>query len=332
MACILRNILFVIPAKRADSPQSMSFVKRLARGVQELGPHVHIFGVMKSANPILFWRQGFALRQAVRANAVELVVGQFGTYTGLLVALFAPRPKIITFRGSDLNPVPSQSLVWNILAHSASHIASQWADGIVVVSRELQERLLFKSRMIRIIQSPTDTELFQPRDILECRNLLGWAENSPSALFFVGSNSKVKGVDLAREVNAELVRRASGISFHIIEKEVPLADMPLFLNAADCLIFLSEFEGSPNLVRDACACNLPVVTVEVGDVAEVLAGVAPSKIVPRNVVALADALTEVCLARQRSNGRSKVMKYSTREIALCTLEFYSEVVAENVSR
>ena len=56
--------------------------------------------------------------------------------------------------------------------------------------------------------------------------------------------------------------------------------VPLILNASDALLVTSRYEGSPNIVKEAMACGLPVVTVPVGDVAERLAGVSPSWIVP----------------------------------------------------
>ena len=329
---MLKNILFVVPGKKNHSPQIMSFVKRLAKGVEELGLRVHNFTVVKSVNPVCFVQQGRALMQAVKTTEADLVVGQFGTYTGLLVALFAPRPKIITFRGSDLNPVPSASALWNLLAHSASQFSSLLVDGIVVVSRGLQDRLFFKLRLVKIIPSPTETELFRPRDTAECRKILGWKYPAASAVFLAGNNALVKGIDLARKVKTELQRRNSKILLYIIEREIPLAELPIILNAADCLLFLSEYEGSPNLIRDACACNLPIVSVAVGDVVEVLAGVKHSKVVPRKVVDIVNAVIEICDQKLRSNGRISVMQYSTLNIASRTVEFYAQVIDDYVNR
>ena len=48
------------------------------------------------------------------------------------------------------------------------------------------------------------------------------------------------------------------------------------LNAANCLLLTSLHEGSPNIVKESMACNLPVVTVNCGDVAIRLSDVTPS--------------------------------------------------------
>ena len=54
------------------------------------------------------------------------------------------------------------------------------------------------------------------------------------------------------------------------------ARVPDLMNAADCLLVTSDAEGSPTMVQEALATNLPVVSVDVGDIAERLEGVACS--------------------------------------------------------
>jgi glycosyltransferase involved in cell wall biosynthesis len=78
-----------------------------------------------------------------------------------------------------------------------------------------------------------------------------------------------------------------------------------YLNAADLLLLTSEHEGMPNSVKEALACNLPVVSTDVGDVARYLADVTPSA-VHDDDEALAEAVVEILSSGERSNGRSQV--------------------------
>lgn len=304
----------------------MSFVKRLALALEQAGSHVDIMFSVKSGNPLYFVKLGLELRKRVSQEKPDIVVAQYGTFTGLLVALFAPHPKIVTYRGSDLNPTPSENRLYVLLKHLASHAASFFADGIICVSHELIGRLLCKKPMV-VIPSSTDTELFSPMDRVTCRKTLDWDLKTPIALFISGEDPGKKRLDTALAVNDLIAESRSGVTMKIIHERVPISQVPVYLNAADCLVYLSDFEGSPNLIREACACNTPIVTVPVGDVREVLNGVAPSMIIDRDPRKIADAVIMLTLLQVRSNGRDKSLCYSNEKIAQKTLTFYEKIIS-----
>ena len=102
--------------------------------------------------------------------------------------------------------------------------------------------------------------------------------------------------------------------------------MPCCFNAADCLALASVNEGSPNVVKEAIACNLPVVATDVGDVAERLEQVYPSRVVGRDVVEFGKALAEILAEKHRSNGREQVALYSETSVAESIRSFYEAVL------
>ena len=77
------------------------------------------------------------------------------------------------------------------------------------------------------------------------------------------------------------------------------------MNAADALILTSKREGSPNTVKEALACNLPVIATDVGDVSDRLDDVTYSTASSDNDV-LVEALSDTLRASERSNGREVV--------------------------
>ena len=102
--------------------------------------------------------------------------------------------------------------------------------------------------------------------------------------------------------------------------------VPSVMNASDCLLVTSDYEGSPTVVQEALACNLPVVSVNVGDVAQRLAGVRATCIAPRDPRALAQALDAVLSLGARSDGRLKLDECSSHHVASELYAIYARIV------
>jgi glycosyltransferase involved in cell wall biosynthesis len=101
--------------------------------------------------------------------------------------------------------------------------------------------------------------------------------------------------------------------------------MPQIMAAADCLLLTSSIEGSPNVVKEAVTCGLPVIATDVGDVHDVLRGVTPSWICQADPEALAAALVECFSNPVRSNGWQQASWLGEPEIANRVLQLYRSV-------
>src|SRR5207248_3056525 len=97
-------------------------------------------------------------------------------------------------------------------------------------------------------------------------------------------------------------------------------------NAADCLLHASTSEGSANVIKEAMACNLPVVATPVGDAAERLAGVTPSFVCPADVELLARAVAECVHPARRSNGREQCLAFSEERVIGEVASVYSALL------
>jgi glycosyltransferase involved in cell wall biosynthesis len=93
----------------------------------------------------------------------------------------------------------------------------------------------------------------------------------------------------------------------IVASGVEPSKMPVYMNACDALLLTSAHEGSPNVVKEALACNLPVVSTDVGDVAERIGGVDGCVLCGRDdAESLSRALGLVFDRGGRVNGREAV--------------------------
>src|SRR5207249_970362 len=99
----------------------------------------------------------------------------------------------------------------------------------------------------------------------------------------------VKNFALAQAAIERLQER--GISAElIVANGLPQSTVVQYINASNALILPSLAEGSPNVVREAMACNVPVVATNVGDVAQVLAHTEGCSLCPHDADALAAGL------------------------------------------
>ncbi len=106
--------------------------------------------------------------------------------------------------------------------------------------------------------------------------------------------------------------------------------VPDYMNAADALLLTSRSEGSPNSVKEALACNTPVVSVDVGDVSERLAGVSPS-LVSDDDSDLIDELVSILESDIEPNGREAAREVSVERTADQMIDVYERVSGTRVS-
>jgi glycosyltransferase involved in cell wall biosynthesis len=320
------RVLFVIPG--SDTGSSMVFARRQAESLGAEGISVECFYLRSRTSPAVLLKEFMRFREVVRNFAPDVIHAQFGTVTALFSALASSRktPLVVTFRGTDLNWAPNGGLR-GLLGRLFSQLAALRADRVVCVSHHLRSRLWWRRRRAKVMPSGVDTHRFRPFGRLNSRSRLGWGEEERVVLFNAGHNPRNKRLDLA-EAAARLARYANpNIRLEVLRGATDPRFVPLYMNAADCLLVTSDSEGSPTVVQEALACCLPIVSVDVGDVRERIHGVAPSLIAAREPAALARALLRVVEKPVRSNGREKTVEISLSAIARELRHVYESVKA-----
>jgi teichuronic acid biosynthesis glycosyltransferase TuaC len=293
------RVLVVIPGGGADN--SMVFARREMGFIEKKGVAVQWFFLASRTVLPTIVREVRRLRQAIREFEPSLIHAHYGSMTAFLCAVNTNLPLVITFRGSDLNPCPSNNRVRILFAHVLSQIASLRARRVICVSRELRGRLWWAKERTSVVTTGVDRELFKPVDKHQARASLNWPDQ-PVILFNAGAEPKIKRLDLALETLRCVKVRRNDVRMEVLQGSVDPQRIPLYLGAADALLVTSDYEGSPTIVKEAISCGLPVVSVDVGDVKERLAGITPSYIVARNPELLAEAVLQILDAGTRSNG------------------------------
>jgi teichuronic acid biosynthesis glycosyltransferase TuaC len=303
----------------------MIFARRQIAAIAAEGLQVETFYLSSRTNAVTIWTEGRRLRQMLKALRPHLLHAQFGTVTAAVCALSTRVPLVITYRGSDLNPVPSMNQVRVFIGHLLSQLAALRARRIVCVSNQLRSRLWWRRARISVVPSGVDLEVFRQESKREARATLAWSTSRKVVLFNAGAEPAVKRLDLAEAAVIQAAKMDPDIAIHVITGRVSPADVNTLLNAADCLLVTSDWEGSPNIVKEALACGTPIVSVDVGDVRERVLGVEPSQLVSRDPAAIGRAIAAMLQTPQRSNGREHVAAISLQETARKIIAVYNQV-------
>jgi glycosyltransferase involved in cell wall biosynthesis len=175
-------------------------------------------------------------------------------------------------------------------------------------------------RRNRVIPDGVDTSRFRPLDRLEARAALGWPQGEPT-IISVGRRSPVKRVWLAEQASVLAAREIAGLRWRAISDVSP-DEMPLYYNAADLLLHAAASEGSPNVIKEAMACNLPVLATPAGDIPELLKDVEVSAACEARPEALAREAVRLLRAGRRSNGRERIAPLALEAATEQTLDCY----------
>lgn len=230
-------------------------------------------------------------------------------------ALVQPhRPVVLSLWGRDLfGP-----------ASGVTRVCAKFSDDIIVRSEEMRDELGFDAH---IVERGVDMKKFKPRNQEEAQNEIGWDVKSKHVLFPYSPKREKKNYPLAEDVVQKADEHYDGdVVLHAVHNN-PHDKISTYMNAADVLLMTSrpKSEGSPNTVKEALSCNLPVVSTDVGDVKGLLKGVRNSSVCSGEKE-LINSLQEVLTSGERSNGREYISDLTWERTADSILEIYKSLL------
>jgi len=326
-ATAMRVLMITTEFPCPESPGGGIFVARRAEALRRQGVEIDVLAFRSRANPLAHVRAWRRMRAMLAAQRYDLIHAQFG-HSALPARGQSRLPVVVTFRGEELQGIAGPDGRWTWKGHvlvGLSQLLAFLVDEVIVVSERMQRRLL--RRCDHVIPSGLDLDRFVPLPRDEARRRLGWPLEPPVVLFAAQDVHKpIKRYSLARAAYDLAARSVPGAELRVATGLAP-NDVPLWLAAADVLLMTSVQEGSPNVVKEALACNLPVVSVDIGDVRERVHGVDAGAVCDATPEALAAALVPLLARPVRSNGRRAVRHLDDATLARQVLGIYEEVLA-----
>jgi teichuronic acid biosynthesis glycosyltransferase TuaC len=309
------------------SPFQVPFLVQQVEFLRRAGVEVEVFFFRGAKNPMNYlkawWR--FNRRYKSRRTQYDLVHAQFGQ--AALIPWPKQLPLVITFHGTDglgqLSPDGRMTMQGRLLVW-LGRTAARFADAVLIVSNEMRKNL---PDLMSLHIHPTGVDLDSLPSLTreEARRQLGLPLDERLALFVGSPDDPLKRYALARLAVEVLNQRWP--TRLILGWNRPHCEILTLMHACDVLVVTSRTEGSPTIVKEALACNLPVVSVIVGDVVERLEGVEGCEIVPGDKPETIAASIERSLRRGgRIRGREAIEQLDEKVLADKLIGIYRSVL------
>lgn len=318
------------------------FIKAQAESLMDLGHQVDLypirgkgfFGYLKNIGP---------LRRLVMDNNYDVLHAHY-SLSGIVAAITGRLAKrkpyfeaspgkpavktnirpavIVSLLGSDVNSTGYRRFLLR-------SISWMWS-AIIVKSQEMKTKLGLKS--VDLIPNGVDLERFKELDRASCRADLGLKQDKTYILFAADPKRQVKNFPLARSAFLELLEGnpdLTSANCELLTLGFAGHDLiPKYLNACDVLLSTSLWEGSPNIIKEALACNCPIVSTQVGDVEWLFGDLEGCYLAEADAAAVAHKLTQALSFNRKTVARDRLISLGldSRSVATRLVELYERVV------
>ena len=296
-------------------------VKRL----KEAGVQVSVFSFYGRKNPFNYIRAALRFR-LLNLKSFDLIHAHHGQ-SGIIALTQNLLPVIVTFHGSDLQGIRDRqgrlTLLGYVLRLSSQRVASR-ADEIILVADHLAKYIGHRS--YHLIPAGIDLNLFHPMPMDQARSILGLPANMRLILFVGNPERTEKRFWLAQKA-LSLMHEASPVQI-VIANGVPPEKMPLYMNACNTLLVTSSTEGSPNVIKEALACALPIVSTDVGDIRQRIMSIDGCIVLENDLPeTIANALKQALAENKRIDARETVQDLDENILVQKVIKVYQKVVS-----
>ncbi len=303
---------YAIWAENHDDSDVSVITQRQVHSLREAGVTVKLGLLYSRTSVACMFRDFRRLKQEMQAFAPDVVHAHYGSMVGLIGWLLARGkvPFMVTYCGDDLEGTPLPGFKWAVrsrLSRWISVLLAMPSNPIIVNSRSLQmglpERVHHKCE---VLPNGVDMNFFSPSEQSHTQR-----DALDEALIFFnassGLNQRVKNPELANLVIEQLERQGRRVRL-VKAGKLPAEEFRDALQGARCLLVTSLHEGSPNVVKEALACNIPVVSTDCGDVSERLSSTNLGGVYAATPDALASGVAAVLDSSVSFNGRDVLLQ------------------------
>lgn len=262
------------------------------------------------------------LRKAIREVQPDIVHAHYGI-CGLIANSQRKVPVVVTYPGSDINDKKIRPI--SVMAMRLSKY------NLFMSKRQIAKVQRYaKPEKTEIVRYGILSDLFVEQDKAKARKAMGLEADKKYVLFSSKFTRLGKDPQLAMDAIARLNDGNDGNDVILLELTggYTKEEMVSLMNAVDAAIVTSKSEGSPQFTKEVMACGCPIVSVDVGDVAEQVEGLDGCYISKtREPEELADLLMKA-IAFGRTKGHQHIMdmRLDNVQVAERLIEIYLQII------
>jgi teichuronic acid biosynthesis glycosyltransferase TuaC len=315
----------------AEHPYRAPYLVRHVDFLRRAGIDVEVFAFSGERRPMNYVRARKHLQQRLKERRYDLVHAHFGQ--SALLPWPRRLPLVVTFHGCDIQGVkrPDGRMSWGgAFLQKLSQLVALRAEAVILVSERMRG-FIPSSVYAPVIPMGIDFEQFPNISREEARAQLGLPQSGKLVLFVGNPADPVKRHPLARRAVEVLNERYPArlvVGWGVLPPQVLV-----MMRACNVLVMTSQQEGSPLVVKEALASDLPVVSLNVGDVPVRLDGVEGCEICADEKPETIAASLERVLRRDRPlRGRDAVLDLDESRLAAQVVGIYRSVLAVAAQR
>jgi len=289
--------------------RSRPFIFEQMQELQKTGIDIDLF-LIKGTGVFGYLRSRKLLMQKLSSGNFNLIHAHYG-FSGMLAILQTKYPVVISFIGTDINVLSRRFVSWLAMFRSSFNI---------FVGKKLFDKAIFNRKSI-VLPYGIDFSIIFPIDILQARKKLNIDLEVKLCLFGSSKNRKVKNYKLAKQA----VELCNNVELIELTGQYTKEEMNLLINSSNCLLLTSFSEGSPQVIKEAMACNLPIVSTDVGDVRNVIGETAGCYLTSYDQYDVAENIKKA-MAFGKTNGRNMVQHLDNKVIVSKLYSIYKQIL------
>jgi len=267
-----------------------------------------VFGYLKSIRELIHYS---------KSREYDIYHAHY-SFSGYVACLSKKKPLVVSLLGTDV--------IKSSLSRSILKIVSSICDWSQIIVKSDQMKNLLKIKKVQVVPNGVSFDTFHPINQKKARSILNWNFEEKIILFNGHKSNPIKNYALAEKAVNLCKNNITIVEMKNLDQE----KLNLYYNACDVFLSTSLWEGSPNTIKEAMACNANIISTNVGDVKYLFGKEKYNRICTFDPLEISTAITNALRVKKENNkGRERLIHLSLQgtDVAQKLINLYHTILA-----